>query len=165
MSQCLIAEYETNAAAKDGLEVLEKTGYTLEQVSVVSSADDPAAKHLRGLQDEPEKHISSASAPEGRSVSLGMLIGGTIAAPLAAGTLIGPFIIAGPLVGIALGAAVGSLVKMDNWGVARDVSADYEQRVKSGSVLVIVHDVDEIEINEAEASLKTTGPKSLERHA
>ncbi len=132
---------------------------------MVSSADDSTAAHLRDLEDEPEDHTTSASAPEGRNVSLGMLIGGTVAAPIAAATLIGPFIIAGPLVGIAIGAAVGSLIKMENWGVAHDVTADYEQRVKSGSVLVIVHDVDDLTLDDAKASLKTTGAKSLEKHA
>ncbi len=165
MSKCLIAEYETNAAAKVGLEVLEKSGFTLDQVSVVSHADDSASEHLHDLQDEPESQQSGASAPEGRNTSLGMLIGGTVAAPIAAGTLIGPFMIAGPLVGIAIGAVVGSLIKMENWGVTHDVTADYEQRVKSGSVLVIVHDVSDLTLDDAKASLKTTGPKSLEKHA
>ncbi len=165
MSKCLIAEYETTAAAKVGLEVLEKNGFTLEKVSVVSSADDPAATHLRDLQDPQHERVSSASAPEGRNISLGMLIGGTVAAPLAAGTLVGSFIIAGPLVGIAIGAAVGSLVNMQHWGVADDVSANYEQRVTAGSTLVIVHDVDDRQLDDAEASLEATEPKSLERFA
>ncbi|QDS92826.1 hypothetical protein FF011L_15750 [Roseimaritima multifibrata] len=159
MSNCVIAEYENTAAAKFGLEVLRKSGFALDQVSVVASADDPAAKHVRNLHADPQSQ--TASAVEGRGASLGMLIGGTVAAPIAAGTLIGPFIIAGPLAGIAIGAAVGSLVGMESWGVAHDVSADYEARVKSGSVLVIVHDADKLELIHAESSLETTNPKSL----
>lgn len=164
MSKCLVAEYENYADARIGLEVLEKCGFTMDQVSVVSRASDPASKHLQALQtDEPPS--SSGSAADGRNASLGMLIGGTVAAPIAAGTMIGPFIIAGPLVGMAIGAAVGSLLNMESWGVTRDVSVDYEQRVQAGSVLVIVHDVEEFQLTDAELSLKTTGPKSLEQHA
>lgn len=162
MSKCLIAEYETNAAAKVGLEVLETDHFTLQNVSVVSKASDPAAKHLQELHDEKE---SKPQAPDGRSTSLGMLIGGTVAAPIAAGTLIGPFIIGGPLVGMAVGAAIGSLLgSLDRWGVSHNISADYEKRVRAGSVLVIVHDVDEIRLNDAKSLLQTTDPKSLEQY-
>jgi uncharacterized membrane protein len=161
MSKCLIAEYETNAAAKVALEVLEQGGFTLEQVSVVSSASDRAAKHLSEIHDIAE----SSDAPDGRSTSLGMLIGGTVAAPIAAGTLIGPLIVAGPLVGMAIGAAIGSLLSsMEHWGVEHHVSADYEQRVNDGSTLLIVHDVDDAQLAGAEALLKPTDPKSLEEH-
>ncbi len=165
MSKCLIAEYDAHAAARVALESLESNGFTLETVSVVSSASDPSTKHLQHLHDELDSGASSASAPEGRTISLGMLIGGTVAAPLAAGTLVGPFIIAGPLVGMAIGAAIGSLFSgMERWGVAHDVSADYEARVNAGSVLVVVHDCDDSQISDAKSLLKKTKPKSLERY-
>jgi uncharacterized membrane protein len=157
MSKCLIAEYDTSAAAKVALEILEVNAFTLETVSVVSKATDPAVKHLRELENE--------SSSQNRPTSLGMLLGGTIAAPIAAGTLIGPFIIAGPLVGMALGAAIGGLVgSMQRWGVADDISADYEKRVRAGSVLIIVHDVDIDRLREAREQLVSTDPKSLESY-
>ena len=165
MSKCLIAEYETNPAAKAALERLATDGFTLDNVSVVSSATDPAAQRLRELHELHEEQEDSRADPamESRAASLGMLVGGTIAAPIAAGTLVGPFIIAGPLVGMAIGAAVGSLLgSMSRWGVSHDVSADYEQRVKSGSVLIIVHDVDAGRQAHANDLLKKTDPVSLE---
>jgi uncharacterized membrane protein len=163
MSNCLIAEYETEAAAKAGLEVLESEHFTLENVSVVSSASDDARKHLDALHDESARDASvSPSAPEGRGVSLGMLIGGTVVA----GTLVGPFVIAGPLLGMALGAAIGGLLShMHRWGVPHHVSSDYEQRVQSGSVLVIVHDIDDVRLAGAERLLNATNPKTIEKYA
>ncbi|TWU48363.1 DUF1269 domain-containing protein [Rubripirellula reticaptiva] len=164
MSKCLIAEYETSAGAKLGLEALEKKGFTLGNVSVVSKTSDPAANRLDDLHKESVAE-NSDSAPDGRSTSLGMLIGGSVAAPIAAGTLIGPLIIAGPLVGMAVGAAIGSLLgSMERWGVNENLSADYEQRVNSGSLLVIVHDVDDGGLSDARAVLQATDPKSLEKH-
>ncbi|MDZ4852743.1 MAG: DUF1269 domain-containing protein [Pirellulaceae bacterium] len=164
MSNCLIAEYETNVAAMLGLEVLEKNDYTLENVSIVSSATDPAAKHLHNLPQDAGAKAATSAAPEGRSTALGMLIGGTLASPFAAGTLIGPFVIGGPLLGMAIGAAIGNLLEsMDQWGVAQPTTQDYESRVKEGSVLIIVHDIDSSELNDAESLLKTTDPKTLER--
>lgn len=163
MSRCLIAEFDHSEAAKVGLEVLEKNGFTLENVSVVSSVSDPAAEHLHELHDLPGHHSADA-LPDDRNTSLGMLIGGSLAAPIAAGTLVGPFIIAGPLVGMALGAAVGSLLKgTKKWGVDHDVSADYEQRVTEGAVLIIVNDQDDSRLNEAQALLETTSPRSLDQ--
>ncbi len=163
MTRCLIAEFDHPEAAKAGLEILEKNGFTLENVSVVSSVSDPASEHLHELHDLPE-HQHSDSLTDDRSTSLGMLIGGSLAAPIAAGTLIGPFIIAGPLVGMAIGAAVGSLLKSTHkWGVAHDVSADYEQRVQDGAVLIIVNDQDDARLNEAQNLLEPTNPQSIEQ--
>jgi len=165
MTKCLIAEYETMVAAKLCLETLKNSHWTLDNISVVSSDSDPAAEHLKHLQDESAPETTSASAPEGRTTSLGMLIGGTVAAPIAAGTLVGPLIIAGPLVGIAMGAAVGKLLSgMDRWGVSHHVSDDYERRVESGAVLVIVHDVDKSALDDAGSILAATKPISLEKH-
>lgn len=165
MTKCLIAEYETTVAAKVALEALEREHFTLENVSVVSSASDSAAERLHDLHEDDSEQATAISAPEGRSTSLGMLIGGTLAAPIAAGTMVGPFIIAGPLVGMALGAAIGRLFGgMEQWGVARDVSADYEQRVKSGAVLVIVHHGDSTRLQQADEVLQSTDPESLEKY-
>jgi uncharacterized membrane protein len=163
MSKCVIAEYQTTAAAKLALEALETEHFTLQNVSVVSSVSDPTAKQLHKLDSDQHQH-HLASAPEGKTVSLGMLIGGSIATPIAVGTLIGPLIVVGPLVGIAIGATVGSLLSStERWGVQHDISADYEQRVRSGSVLIIVSGVDETRLDDAELLLKATDPKSLQR--
>lgn len=163
MSRCLIAEFDHSEAAKAGLEVLEKNGFTLENVSVVSSVSDPAAEHLHELHDLPG-HEPVDTSPDDRNTSLGMLIGGSLAAPIAAGTLVGPFIIAGPLVGMALGAAVGSLLKgTKKWGVEHDVAADYEQRVTEGAVLIIVNAHEEARLAEAQRLLETTSPRSIDQ--
>ena len=71
---------------------------------------------------------------------------------------------AGPLVGMAVGAAVGGLyTRLKSWGVGEDVSADYEQRVLAGSVLVIVNEESQSRLELAEQTLRDTEPKSLER--
>lgn len=164
MSKCVIAEYRTTAAAKLALEALESEHFTLKNVSVVSSVSDPTAVQLHKLDADDHHEHHRASAPEGKSISLGMLIGGSIATPIAAGTLIGPLIVVGPLVGIAIGAAVGSLLSStERWGVHQDVSADYEQRVRSGSVLVIVNTEDESRLDVAEQVLESSDPSSLRR--
>ncbi|MGV3484493.1 MAG: DUF1269 domain-containing protein [Planctomycetaceae bacterium] len=158
-TQCVIAEYETMVEAKLAIEALKAEHFTLRSLSVISSKDDPAATELLHLH-----HTEEDSAPVERTVNAAMLLGGSLAVPITAGTLLGPFAVAGPLVGMALGAAVGGLfATLHRWGVGEQVSADYEQRVIDGSVLVIVSEEDRPRIELAERVLRTTEPKTLER--
>lgn len=165
MTECVVAEFRTRAGAKLALEVLERNHYTRENVSVVMHSDDPAAEKLDDMQagDAIPADQVEATSPDGRSVGLGMLLGGMIAAPLALGTMIGPFILAGPLVGMGIGAAFGGLFSSHQRGDTEDENLSYENRVKGGSVLVIVTQDEQIGLNEAEAVLATTNPKTMER--
>jgi len=165
MTECVVAEFRTRAGAKLALEVLERNHYTRENVSVVMHSDDPAAEKLDDMQagDAIPADQVEATSPDGRSVGLGMLLGGMIAAPLALGTMIGPFILAGPLVGMGIGAAFGGLFSSHQRGDTADENLSYENRVKGGSVLVIVTQDEQIGLNEAEAVLATTNPKTMER--
>jgi len=172
VTECVIAEFRTSAAAKLALETLDINKFTSEEVSVVSSVDNPAAVHSQELepQDSPQNSFSQGtpgdSMTDGKSVGLGMMIGGSLAAPIAATTMIGPFIVAGPLVGMAVGAAVGGLLQSTSeWGVDLDATKDYEKRVNSGAVLIFVHSENRVTLDEAEAVLKTTGPDSIKRYA
>ncbi len=158
--KCLIAEFRTLAEAKLALEALQNADFTLDDVSVVSTPSDPTSDELDHIVD-----ADSESVEKHRSVNLGMLIGGTIAAPIAAGTLVGPLIVAGPLIGMAIGASVGGLISsVSSWGVSHEVAEDYERRVESGSVLVLVHHDDSERIDEADRALQQVGPLTLERH-
>ena len=168
----MIAEFRTSAAAKLALETLQMSKFTLEEVSVVCSVDDPAAIRLQELEPQGSMHGSTPYKAPGdtmtddKSVSLGMLIGGTVAIPIAVATTIGAFTVAGPLVGMAIGAAVGGLLhRTGEWGVDEDSTKDYEKRVSGGAVLIIVHSENRVSIDEAEAVLKTTGPESIKRYA
>jgi len=174
MQKCVIAEFETLEATRTALEALEISGYTIENVSVVTSVDDPAAKHLAGLfgeetslgkgSKEPDVEAKSTSTkPDSRDVGLGMVLGGTIAAPLAIGTMLGPFMIIGPLVGMGVGAVLGGLLSGSTGSSDDKIGKNYEERVKAGSLLVIVHDDDDILLREANSTLQTIGPLSIEQ--
>jgi hypothetical protein len=165
MTECVVAEFRTRAGAKLALEVLERNHYTLENVSVVMHNDDPAADRLDDLRDDDAipADQAEATAPDSRSVGLGMLLGGTVAAPLALGTMIGPFFLVGPLVGMGIGAAMGGLFSSQQRGDSAEENPSYEDRVKAGSILVVVTQDKRIGLNEAEAVLATTNPKTMER--
>ena len=172
MTECVIAEFRTTAAAKLALETLGVNKFTLEEVSVVSNVDDPAAVHLQEVElQHPSRGVTSKGAlggtmTEDKPVGLGLLIGGSVAAPIAAATMIGQFIITGALAGMAVGAAVGGVLESTKeWGVDLDATKDYEKRVTDGAILIIVHSENRVSIDEAEAVLKTTGPDAIKRYA
>jgi len=157
--QCLIAEYANFYDAKVALAVLETDQFTQDDVSIVRRKEDLAMEEIQQLED---RHTDSPSAASAAGV--GAAVGGSIATPIAFGSLIGPFFIAGPLAGMAVGAVAGGfLAGTDRWGVNQDVAKSYEQRLQSGSVLVLVHHEDPIRIDDAEALLQTCDHIDLTR--
>lgn len=157
-AQCLVAEFGSLSDAQVALDVLESANFNLDAVSLVTRSDNNTLQKL-----DEEQRGAEDTATASKSAGLGALIGGSVAVPFAVGTMIGPFIVAGPLVGMAVGATLGSLFGTANqWGIPENVAMDYEQRVKNGAVLVIVTDAAP-RFSEAEGSLKTTGPISLQQ--
>jgi len=158
-NQCIIAEFETTEKARLGLEVLAKAGYGERNVSFVTRNDDPQLGKIVKLEQDASNPVSTASG-----AGIGGLLGGALAAPVAVSTLLGPIILIGPLVGMGLGAMIGSMVGGSSTaGPHDDQDWNYADSVREGAVLVIVTG-DDSELNEAEASLRTTGPASLRRY-
>ena len=125
-----------------------------------TKADDQVSEKLSTL-----KSFHTDSPPTAGSVAVGAMTGAALTTPLTVSTLIGPFMLVGPLAGIAAGAALGGLLsRTDRWGVDHDVATDYEQRAAEGSVLVIVSHEDRIRLDDAVRSLKTSTHRSIERY-
>ncbi len=85
-----IAEYESLSKAAIGLEVLEKSDFTNDEVTLISIAEGDGSLESVTVADSDNELVS------GGRTGLGMLIGGTVAAPVAIGTMIGPFSAAYP---------------------------------------------------------------------
>ena len=158
--QCVIAQFKNVEDARLALEVLAKAGFGQDNVSFVSRSDAPELAGLEKLRKEAADETDSSG-----SAGIGGLLGGALAAPVAASTLIGPFILVGPLVGAGLGAALGGMLGgTKSWGVDPDSTESYEASVERGAVLIIVSG-SEHELREASASLKTTGPESIQSYS
>lgn len=156
---CVVAEFENRDHATTALEVLAKRGYGDDQISVVAHRDHPQLKDLPLLEEDAGGVGSSTGA------GAGALLGGGLTAPIAASTLIGPFMLAGPLVGLGLGAAVGGFLAGDErWGAEEDASRELRDRVEHGSVLLIIAGTED-EMDEVQNGLKTTKHVSLHRFA
>jgi len=158
---CVIAQYPNAEAARIGLIALEKDHYQTNDVSIVTNKEQVA----------PELEQSEMISPKGEQMSgekamgLGALIGGGVAGPIAATTMIGPFMVAGPLAGLAVGAVAGGLVGVTHrWNVSGDLIRQYESDVSDGAVLVIVHG-ESSDMMAARRLLQTTSPAKLDEYA
>lgn len=158
MRECIVAEFENFKAARLGLEILDKAGFDAEEVSFVSRSDDPTLVAISSVEASAKEEVTLTSGS-----GAGGLMGALMAAPVAAGTLLAPLMVAGPLLAAGLGAAAGGLLGGKNrWGKPREAGDSYEKSVERGATLIFVTGR-EIDLNEAEASLKTAGPASIER--
>ncbi|QEF97623.1 hypothetical protein Mal15_16640 [Stieleria maiorica] len=156
---CLIAEYTNERDFQIAIEVLEKAHYTQDEVSIVKHADDSRLAEIEEAEDKTPTSMSGEKA-----AAAGTIAGGTLGAALGTMTLIGPLLVAGPLLGMAAGAVGGGLVgTVKSWGVDDEVAASYEAKVRDGAMLLIVT-TNDLRLKGAEQILKTTGPDSLEMY-
>lgn len=145
----VVAEYRSLEHARTGLEVLEKQGLGQESVSLVTRSNDPELADLIHRHEKDESNTVESA----KGAGMGAAIGGGVAIPLAAGTMITPFFVVGPLAAAVVGAAAGAA--LGGASEADERTKGYRQRVESGSTLVIVTG-DSYVASEAEAGLKTT---------
>ena len=156
---CLIAEFENKESFQTAIRVLEASRFTPDEVSFVTRNTDEDRELLHTATDHDKQ---SVPAPE-KTTAAATLVGGTLGAALGTMSMIGPFFVAGPILGMAAGAVGGSLLSsVEGSGVARNVATRYEKKVNDGSMLIIVMG-DRIRLDEANNALETTGPTSLER--
>ncbi len=74
-----------------------------------------------------------------KGAGIGGLFGALIGSPLLLATGLGAAVIAGPVAAAATGIMVGGFLGgLSGWGVHRDHVQDYEEKVQSGKVLVVV---------------------------
>jgi uncharacterized membrane protein len=159
--QCVIAQCANEDKTKLALEVLAKTGFTNENVSVVRSVQQlkDADAPIGGEDLAPEVR------PEDSAVASATMVGGALGATVGAVSLVGPLLVVGPLAGVALGAAAGGLLNLiGGREVDRERIESYEQSVAEGSVLIIV-DGDATRLNQAERVLRTVNPVSIDRYS
>jgi len=158
---CLIAEFENENSFQTAIRVLEASHFSPDEVSVVTKNTDGSHELLQAGTD----HDTQSAPASEKTTAVATLVGGTLGAALGTMSMIGPFFVAGSILGMAAGAVGGSVVgSVEGSGISRNVAAQYEQKVNDGSILIIVLG-DRIRLDEANSALMTTGPTSLERFA
>lgn len=156
--ECLIAEFRDQQSFHNALEVLEKSDYPTDQISVITSADE-----VEGSRADDAVDTSTSSPPTEKTTAASTVTGGTLGAVLGTATMVGPMLIAGPIIGMAAGAVGGSLLStVESWGVQKDVGDQYEARVRKGAKLILLSG-DSVRLDRGQRMLKTCGPASMDR--
>jgi ActD protein len=155
--------YKDSVSLGQGLERLRSSGFRSTDVSVLMPEN---------LGTKDLAHKKETKAPEGATTGgvAGGVIGGALGWLAGIGALaipgLGPFIAAGPIMGMlagagaggAIGGVVGSLVGM---GIPEYEAKRYEGRIKSGGILLSVH-CDESEwVKRAKQILEETGAEDI----
>ncbi len=133
--------YRDTVALGGGLERLRSAGFRSTDISVLMPEN---------LGTKDFVHKKETKAPEGATTGVvsGAVIGGALGWLVGIGALaipgLGPFIAAGPIMGLLAGAGAGGAVggvagALIGLGVPEYEAKRYEGRVKSGGILLSVH--------------------------
>jgi hypothetical protein len=153
----------SHAQASDIVARLKSSGFTDNDISVLfpdkkGTRDFAHEKHTKA----PEGALAGAGAGGAVGGTLGLLAGiGALAIPG-----VGPLIAAGPILatlsGIAAGAAVGSIAgALIGMGIPEIQAKQYEDKVKSGNILLSVHCDDSAEIKRAKEIFTDAGASDI----
>ena len=155
--------YKDTVSLGQGLERLRSAGFRSTDVSVLMPEN---------LGTKDLAHKKESKAPEGAATGgvTGGVIGGALGWLAGIGALaipgLGPFIAAGPIMGLlagagaggAIGGLVGSLIGM---GIPEYEAKRYEGRIKSGGILLSVHCDDSEWVKRAKQIVEETGAEDI----
>jgi hypothetical protein len=155
--------YRDTVALGGGLEALRTAGFRGTDISVLMPENV-------GTKDFV--HKKDTKAPEGATtgVASGAVIGGALGWLAGIGALaipgLGPFIAAGPIMGLLAGAGAGGAVggiagALIGMGIPEYEAKRYEGRVKSGGILVSVHCDSSEWVKRAKTMLEQSGAEEI----
>jgi hypothetical protein len=165
--QSVVGVYDDLYKAEVAVRMLDRSGFPIKQVSIVA----------KNLESEREVHgyVTAGDVAKG-GAGTGAWLGGFFGLLFGAAFLwipgFGPLFVAGPLSAALLGGVEGALAgaagggllgALFGWGVSRQHILKYEEHVKGGKHLVIVHgSPDQVEL--ARGYLQVTEPEELTVH-
>lgn len=155
--------YRDTVALGGGLEALRSAGFRGTDISVLMPENV-------GTKDFV--HKKETKAPEGATtgVASGAVIGGALGWLAGIGALaipgLGPFIAAGPIMGLLAGAGAGGAVggvagALIGMGIPEYEAKRYEGRVKSGGILLSVHCDNSDWVKRGKQILEQTGAEEI----
>ncbi|HLJ46976.1 MAG TPA: general stress protein [Bryobacteraceae bacterium] len=155
--------YTTRAGAEAAVDELRAAGFRNTDISVLME-DNAGTKEFA--------HEKNTKAPEGATTGgiTGGVIGGALGWLAGIGALaipgVGPFIAAGPIMGLlggaGIGGAIGGLVGvLIGLGIPEYEAKRYEGRIKSGGILLSVHADDSDWTKRAKDILERTGAQDI----
>jgi tetrahydromethanopterin S-methyltransferase subunit C len=157
--------------AQAAISALETAGFIATDISVVSSSSffDAEGIEQSGFAKTREvAHTNSTKAPEGATtgVAAGGALGGLAGWLVAIGALAvpgaGPFLAAGPIMGMLTGAALGATAggltgALIGYGIPEYEAKLFAGKLESGHILIGVHTIDSSEASRARTALENSG--------
>lgn len=155
--------YSNRRNAEDGVDTLKVAGFRNTDISVLFP-DNSGSKDFA--------HEKSTKAPEGAVAggTSGAVLGGALGWLAGIGALaipgVGPFIAAGPIIGILGGIGVGGAVggitgALIGAGIPEYEAKRYEGRIRKGGILLSVHCDNSDWVRRAEKILQETGAEDV----
>jgi len=155
--------YPSRERVETAVELLKERGFRNQDVSVLFSSGTTAKEFA---------HEHSTKSPEGAAVGAGtgFLLGGTLGWLAGIGSVaipvLGPFIAAGPIMGLLAGAGIGGAVggltgALVGMGMPEYEAKRYEGLVKKGGVLLSVHCDNNDWMRRAKTLLEETGATDI----
>jgi len=155
--------YSSRTNAGNAVDLLKAAGFRNTDISVLFAEN---------LGTKDFAHEKGTKAPEGAATGAGSgaVIGGALGWLAGIGALaipgLGPFIAAGPIMGMLSGAGVGGAVggiagALIGAGMPEYEAKRYEGRIKSGGILLSVHADDSEWAKRAKTILEETGAQDI----
>src|SRR5215831_11529201 len=165
MAEAIAGFFHTPADGDAAVQALLSSGFTNEQVSLVSR--DPKDNDTPAIGPVEQ---TGAESEAGQDAWVGGIVGLAAGAIAVAIPGIGPLIAAGPLAGalggLAVGAAAGGLIGLlRDHGVSEEEAKFYAEGIKRGGSLVLVHDVPDDRADAARKVLDEHGAVGVEELA
>jgi hypothetical protein len=163
LTKVVLGIYATREAAEEGVRALKESGFWSDDISVLSP-DHFDSKEL--AQAKSDQTQIGAYVGGGGGAVVGGAIGWMAGMVALAIPGLGPFLVAGPLLGALAGAGVGGVVgevggALVGMGVTSDDAKKYESRLQKGEVLLSVHSGAEQTLGQAEVILRQTGAQDV----
>lgn len=152
--------FDSSIAADRAVSSLLDEGFKKDDISIIMS-DKTRNTLFSSTDDEANRVAKGGLVGAGVGGALGALIAGLTAVGAIAITG-GSVLAAGPIVAVLAGAGAGGTVggftgALVNAGFAADDANRYEEEIKRGKAVVIVHAADDKKTALAEAALSTSG--------
>jgi uncharacterized membrane protein len=148
----VIAVYKTHVAAEEAVKELQISGFEMKMLSIIGQ-NIHTDEHVVGYYNLDDRMKAWGKTGAFWGGLWGILFGSAIF--MVPG--MGPLLVAGPLVGWIVGAALYNL------GIPKDSIVRYEKAVKTGSFLLIARGA-MFDTTLAKQILSRTGPEILDHH-
>lgn len=160
MSKTVIGVFTSRDQAERAVADLRNKGFERE-ISILAKDE-----HSYKGTDHNTTMFGGDSVSDG--ATSGGVIGGIAGLAIGAGALaipgLGPIIAAGPIAGMLSGAATGGIAGgLVDWGIPKERSKHYEQKVREGNIVATIK-TDDNRIDSAADVLRKNGAQDVETH-